>query len=69
MKWVSYSSLPKETLHISIPIGLRKPFQDWLKDQGTKTGEFLTYYICEVLGKDPADYGLHPLRDRGTSDG
>lgn len=63
MKWVSFSSLPKETLHVSVPVGLRKPFQEWLKESGVAAPEFFTYYICKAIGRDPTQYGLHELRD------
>lgn len=67
-RWRSFSSVPKEEMHISIPRGLTREFREYADSQDVKPNELLTYIICDALSKDPTIFGLHPLRDREAVD-
>lgn len=58
----SFSSVPKEEMHLSVPRGIMKEFRDYAKSMGFKPNEFMTYMLCDALSRDPAVYGLHPFR-------
>jgi hypothetical protein len=67
-RWRSFSSVPKEEMHLSVPCGLMKEFREYARSLGVKPNELMTYMLCDALSRDPTEFGLHPLRDRAAVD-
>lgn len=67
-RYVSFASTPKGPLHVSVPESLIKRFREHAKEQRLKPNELITYVLCEILGEDPTEYGLHPLKRAVVSD-
>ena len=65
---ITFGSIPKSPLNLSIPESLVKAFRERAKEELLKPNELATYIICELLGEDPCDYGLFPLKEQGRAE-
>lgn len=67
-RWRSFASVPKEEMHLSVPRGLMKEFREYARSMDYKPNELATYMLCQVLRKDPTEFGLHEWCDRIVAD-
>lgn len=67
-KYVTFASVNKSPLNVSVPTKLAKGFRVRAKESGLKSNELLTYVLCDLLGEDPVDFGLFPLSQRRQDD-
>lgn len=68
-RYVTFASVDKSPLNVSVPTRLAKGFRDRAKESRLKSNELLTYMLCDLLGEDPANFGLFPLMDAVDGDG
>lgn len=68
-RWVSYSGVPKQEMHVSVPIELAQAFKLHAQKEGLRPTELMTYVLCHILSRDPRDFGLHPMSEVGQNAG
>ncbi len=67
-RYVSFSSVKKKELHISVPEELVDSFREYAKAQDLRPNELMTYVLCHIVKEDPRKFGLHPLVNVAKSD-
>lgn len=67
-QWLTFSSVPKEEMHISVPRGLVGEFRKLSKSMGHQPNVLMTYLICKALSKDPTIYALFPFNEAISAD-